>query len=119
MSLITSISFSDEINSLKYSSKKTLTEIEAICLDNRTIPEMPSLLSENIFQTINLPLRCHNYELVAISFVVSARNLVTGQVFATSLDPCIALPRANDSIMLDNIAFHPVNPDSHNNLNFT
>ena len=57
--------------------------------------------------------------LVAISSIVSARNLSTGKVFGTSLDPCITFPRTNESVMLDSIAFHPLVLDDQNFVNFT
>ena len=119
MSFTTSISFSDNINSLSYSKKKPLSEIEVVCFDTRNIPEIPTMISENLFKTLNLPLRCNNYELVAISFIVSARNLSTGKVFGTSLDPCITFPRTNESVMLDSTAFHPLVLDDQNFVNFT
>ena len=76
------------------------------------------MLSESLFQTLNLPLRCNNYELVAISFIVSARYSSTGQVFGTSLDPCIAFPRMDESVMLDSIAFNPLMQDEQNFVSF-
>ena len=96
-----------------------MSEIEVVCFDTRNIPEIPTMISENLFKTLNLPLRCNNYELVTISFIVSARNLSTGKVFGTSLDPCITFPRTNESVMLDSIAFHPLVLDDQNFVNFT
>ena len=119
MSFTTSISFSDNINSLSYSKKKPLSEIEVVCFDTRNIPEIPTMISENLFKTLNLTLRCNNYELVAISFIVSAKNLSTGKVFGISLNPCINIPRTNESVMLDSIAFHPLVLDDQNFVNFT
>ena len=118
MSFSTSVAFSDGVNYLNYSHKKALSEVEVICFDTRNVPEIPSLISENIFRTLNLPLRVNNYELLSISFIVSVRDIVNGRIFGTSLDPYISFPQSPDSILVENLAFHPLVPDQQNQINF-
>ena len=118
MSFSTSVAFSDGVNSLNYTHKRNLSEIEVICFDTRDIPEMPTLISDNIFRTLNLPLRPNNYDLISISFILSVRNTVTGRIFGTSLDPYITFPRSDGNILIDNVFFHPLIPDQENTISF-
>ena len=118
MSFSTSVAFSDGVHSLNYTHRKDLSEIEVVCFDTRNIPEIPSLLSDSIFRTLNLPLRCNSYDLISVSFIVSVRNTITGRIFGTSLDPYITFPISDESILVDNISFHPLIPDQINHINF-
>ena len=103
---------------MNYSHKKKLSDLEVICFDNRNISEIPVLISENIFKTLNLPLRQNNYDLLSISFVVSVTNIYSGRIFDTSLDPFITFPASQDSVMLDNVPFHPLISEQNNVINF-
>ena len=119
MSFSTSVIFSDGNGSMSYTHRKELSELEVICFDTRSVPEIPSLVSDNIYRTLNLPLRPHNYELLSISFVVSVRNTISGRIFGTSLDPYLSFPRSEEAIMIDNIAFFPLISEERNTISFT
>ena len=118
MSFSTSVSFSDGNSSMSYSHQKNLSDLEEICFDSRNIPEVPSLISENIFKTLNLPLRQNSYDLLSISFVVTVRKTYSGRIFGTSLDPYITLPHSENSVLIENVPFHPLISEQNNTINF-
>ena len=66
MSFSTSVCFCDGTSSMNYTHRKSLSELEVICFDTRNMPEIPSLVSENIFKTLSLPLRPNNFDLLSI-----------------------------------------------------
>ena len=118
MSFSTSVSFSDGNSSMSYSHRKNISDLEVICFDSRNIPEVPSLISENIFKTLNLPLWQNSYDLLSISFVVTVRNTYSGRIFGTSLDPYITFPHSENSVLIENVPFHPLISEQNNTINF-
>ena len=118
MSFSTSVCFCDGTSSMNYTHRKSLSELEVICFDTRNMPEIPSLVSENIFKTLSLPLRPNNFDLLSISFLLTVRNTCSGRIFGASFDPYITFPRSEDSLILDNVAFHPLISDQNTTINF-
>ena len=118
MALDVSLSFSDGVNSNKFSHRRPLSDVEVVCLDTRDLPDVPPMLSGSIYKILNLPLRRYVYELLTVSFVVSVQNTVTGEVYGTSFDPHITFPPSQGSVLLDNFLFHPINPDGQNMVSF-
>ena len=118
MSFLASVSFSDVNSSMSYTHKRDLSDLEIICFDTRHIPEIPSLISDNIFKTLNLPLRQNSYDLLSINFVVTVRNTYSGRIFGTSLDPYITFPHSENSVLIENIPFHPLISEQNNTINF-
>ena len=118
MALDVSLSFSDGINSHKYSHRRSLSDVEVICLDAKDLPDIPPMLTGSIYKVLNLPLRRYVYDLLTISFVVSVQNTATGEIYGTSFDPYITFPPSQGSVLLDDFLFHPINPDGQNMMSF-
>ena len=118
MTCSTSLNFSDGINLQKFHYKRHLNEIDVVCVDTRNLSEMPSNLSESILKVLDLPLCCNNYELATISFIVSAMNRETGNLYGAFIDPYITFPWSAESILVDNYLFHPVTTENSNLINF-
>ena len=118
MSFSTSVCFSDGNSSVNYTHKKILSDLEVICFDTRNISEIPPLISENVFKTLNLPLRQSSYDFLSISFVVTIRNTYSGRIFGTSLDPYITFPLSENSVLIENVPFHPLISEQNNTINF-
>ena len=118
MSFSTSLSFSDGSSSMNFSHRRDLSDLEVICFDTRNVQEVPSLISENIFRTLNLPLRQNNYDILSISFVITVRNTQSGRIFGTSLDPYITFSPSEGSFLIDNVPFHPLISEQNNTINF-
>ena len=118
MSFSTSLNFSDGVSSVNHTHKKNLSELEQVCFDTRNIRDIPSLISENIYRTLNLPLQQNSYELLSISFVIAIRNTYSGRIFGSSLDQYITFPASEGSILIDNITFQPLISEQNNIINF-